>query len=79
MDREKVRADPHGRGACGVQFDGINGGTGGDMPSERKKWVFTLRLKVMVIFFVLTVVPLTVMGYFSFRFSEDLILQVVVR
>lgn len=50
-----------------------------DVPAEKRKWVFTLRSKVMLIFLSLTLAPLLMIGYFSFHFSEELIISMVVR
>ncbi|MFO7557400.1 MAG: cache domain-containing protein [Desulfobacterales bacterium] len=50
-----------------------------DVPAEKRKRVFTLRSKVMLIFLALTLAPLLMIGYFSFHFSEELIISMVVR
>ncbi len=49
------------------------------VPAGKKKRIFTLRSKVMLIFLALTIAPLLVIGYFSFHFSEELIINMVVR
>src|SRR6056297_3476858 len=51
----------------------------GKQSAEKRKWVFTLRFKVMVIFLALTLAPVLMIGYFSFHFSEKLIVSMVVR
>ncbi|MFP4446089.1 MAG: cache domain-containing protein [Desulfosudaceae bacterium] len=51
----------------------------GKQPAEKRKWTFTLRFKVMVIFLALTLAPVLMIGYFSFHFSEELIVSMVVR
>jgi len=49
------------------------------VPAEKRKRMFTLRSKVMLIFLPLTIAPLLIIGYFSFHFSEELIISMVVR
>ena len=49
------------------------------VPAVKKKRMFTLRSKVMLIFLALTLAPLLVIGYFSFHFSEELTISMVVR
>lgn len=44
-----------------------------------KKPVFNLRTKVMLIFLVLALVPLTVIGWFSLRITEKLIVNMVMQ
>lgn len=46
---------------------------------RKRKRMFTLKSKVMLIFLALTILPLLVIGYFSFHFSEELIISMVVR
>lgn len=50
----------------------------GDFTVKRNK-ILSLKSKVMLIFLALTIFPLLVIGYFSFRFSEELIVSMVVR
>jgi two-component system NtrC family sensor kinase len=50
-----------------------------DTSAGKRKRMFTLRSKVMLIFLALTLVPLLIIGYFSFHFSEELIIRMVVR
>ena len=49
------------------------------VPTEKRKRMFTLQSKVMLIFLPLTIAPLLIIGYFSFHFSEELIISMVVR
>lgn len=49
------------------------------VPAEKRKRMFTLQSKVMLIFLPLTIAPLLIIGYFSFHFSEELIISMVVR
>lgn len=49
------------------------------VPAEKKTRLFTLRSKIMLIFLTLTLAPLLIIGYFSFHFSEELIISMVVR
>ncbi len=44
-----------------------------------RKWLFPLRTKVMLIFLALTLAPLMIIGYFSFQFSEELIVSMLIR
>ncbi len=50
-----------------------------DPPVGKRKWMSTLRAKVMFIFLALTLAPVLIIGYFSFHFSEELIISMVVR
>ncbi len=50
-----------------------------DASAGKRKRMFTLRSKVMLIFLALTLAPLLIIGYFSFHFSEELIISMVVR
>ena len=50
-----------------------------NLPADQKKRPLTLRAKVMIIFLVLTLVPVLIIGYFSIYFSEQLIISMVVR
>ncbi len=52
---------------------------GRNQPGQKRKWIFTLRFKVMLIFLLLTLAPVLIIGYFSFHFSEELIVSMVVR
>lgn len=48
-------------------------------PVEKRKWMLTLRSKGMLIFLALTLAPVLVIGYFSFHFSEELIISMMAR
>ncbi len=50
-----------------------------DMPFSRKKRVFNLRAKVMLIFLILALVPLMIIGWFSLQTTEELIVSMVIR
>lgn len=47
--------------------------------SGKKNRMVTLRSKVMLIFLSLTILPMLVIGYFSFHFSEELIISMIIR
>ena len=49
-----------------------------DAPAGKRKWMFTLQSKVILVFLALTLAPLLILGYFSFHFSEKLITCMVV-
>ena len=50
-----------------------------DAPAGKRKWIFTLQSKVILVFLALTLAPLLIIGYFSFHSSEKLITCMVVR
>lgn len=50
-----------------------------DAPAGKRKWMFTLQSKVILVFLALTLAPLLIIGYFSFHSSEKLITCIVVR
>ena len=50
-----------------------------DAPAGKRKWMFTLQSKVILVFLALTLAPLLIIGYFSFHSSEKFITSMVVR
>jgi len=50
-----------------------------DILPAKKKWVLNLQTKVMLIFLVLTMVPLLIIGRFLFKLTEELIVSMVIR
>jgi len=50
-----------------------------DIHLTRKKRAFNLQAKVMLIFLVLTLVPLVIIGWLSLKITEELIVNMVIR
>lgn len=46
---------------------------------ENKTWTLSLQTKVMLIFLVLALGPLLIIGWFSLKFTEELISSMVIR